>query len=486
MKGRNILFAVLAVGLVVQAHAITNYWINPGVGLWNIPTNWATGAIPGNDEARIGNGGTALIDDSQVVSASFVVMGDTNGTSGTLRMTGGILVCGFDVRVGGTILGAGAASTGFFEQSGGFVFMNDGNVNVGYGIGSAGTYNLSGGDLQINSGAIFAIGNRTSGTVNQSNGTVYVRGFSAPGTAVTQIGRNTATIPASGTYNLSGGILLTPRLQFGNAVGGAGSINVFNLTDTGMLICNSISVTNTSAFNAFNFTGGTLVANGLGITLVNNGGTFSPGRADFASNEGTTATNLPINPISVAVFTTNSYFQGSNGTLRIDIAATGSNDFVDIGLPDATGLTGSSASLEGTIAVHVLDEFNPPLHSTFDILVADSITNHAVVTGLTPDGYGFRASTFIGDDGRYNLRLTVVVTPARLSVPVVLGDGSIQIAFAGSVGALYSVSGSTNIALPLSNWPVLGPATETSPGQYQFTDVPAPGGSQRFYAVFAQ
>jgi len=41
----------------------------------------------------------------------------------------------------------------------------------------------------------------------------------------------------------------------------------------------------------------------------------------------------------------------------------------------------------------------------------------------------------------------------------------------------------TNVTLPLSNWTPLGPATEVSPGYYQFTDPQATNGGQRFYRV---
>src|SRR6266513_1004937 len=104
--------AAAPLALAFQARALTNYWINPGEGPWNEPTNWSRGVVLLNDEARIGNGGTALIDDSQIVITGFAVMGDTNLTRGTLRMTGGSLSTTADIRVGGTTLASGSSSTG--------------------------------------------------------------------------------------------------------------------------------------------------------------------------------------------------------------------------------------------------------------------------------------------------------------------------------------------------------------------------------------
>src|SRR4030095_9902352 len=134
-------------------------------------------------------------------------MGGGSG-SGTILMSGGSLRTNFDIRVGGNASATGG--TGLFEQSGGDIFMNGGNFNVGFGLTAVGVYTMSGGTLIENSGAIFAVGNRGIGTVNQSGGSIYVRGASAVGTSVVQLGRNAAANGngfGSGRYDLSGGIL---------------------------------------------------------------------------------------------------------------------------------------------------------------------------------------------------------------------------------------------------------------------------------------
>jgi hypothetical protein len=137
--------------------------------------------------------------------------------------------------------------------------MNGGNFNVGFGLTAVGTYTMSGGTLIENSGAIFAVGNRGLGTVNQSGGSIYVRGASAVGTSVVQLGRNAATTGngfGSGRYDLSGGILATAFIRYGQVVSGAGVIdtNTFNLRGAGRLITGTIEIFNTAATNSFNFT----------------------------------------------------------------------------------------------------------------------------------------------------------------------------------------------------------------------------------------
>lgn len=323
----------------------------------------------------------------------LVVMADTNATIGTLRMTGGTLTTTSDIRVGGnstTVLGG----TGFFEQSGGEVTMNGGNLNIGIGLGSMGNYNLSGGSMQLNpANPIFAIGNRNTGRVNQSGGTIYLRNVSG----LTQLGRNVAASSGFGTYRLSGGTLATSRLQFGNAISTNATIstNTFELSTNGVLMVGSISNINTAAVNSFNFTGGTLTVMACAIPLTNNGGVLSPAAIDFASAAGTNIASLPVNPIGTNVFIgANNYVQNS-GMLAIDIAGAGNNDFVDIG----AGASVASATLAGMISVRLLNGYRPVVGKTFDVLAADSIINSATITANP--GAAFSSSLVPGSDGQW-------------------------------------------------------------------------------------
>jgi hypothetical protein len=64
------------------------------------------------------------------------------------------------------------------------------------------------------------------------------------------------------------------------------------------------------------------------------------------------------------------------------------------------------------------------------------------------------------------------------------GAGQLQFQFTGAAEASYTVLCATNLTLPLSNWTQVGTVTETSAGQYLFTDsAAAPHPSQRFYRV---
>jgi hypothetical protein len=294
--------------------------------------------------------------------------------------------------------------------------MNAGNLNIGQGSNSTtgltpsmGTYTLSNGTLTLASGNIMAVGNRGTGVVNQSGGTIYVRGAAAnAATAVLQLGRNTAAIPGRGTYTLSGGTAVAANVQFGNAVQTSNTFptNTFNMTG-GTLRAGTLSLINTAATNNFNFTGGTLTATTVNIPLANNGGALSPATLAFTGTG--TANDVVTNPVGLTTIN-NTYTQGAAGSLAIEIAALGAGNF------DRVSVTGA-ASVNGFVNVSMLAGFEPNLGDTFDVLTATGgLTGLPLAQGTTGAGKTFVASV----EGGNTLRLTVVPEPS--STLVLLGS----------------------------------------------------------------
>jgi N-acetylneuraminic acid mutarotase len=76
-----------------------------------------------------------------------------------------------------------------------------------------------------------------------------------------------------------------------------------------------------------------------------------------------------------------------------------------------------------------------------------------------------------------------VIGTIFLNNAIMLPDGAFQFAFTNTPHATFTVSVSTNIALPLNNWTILNGAMEISLGQFQFTDLQATNDGQRFYRV---
>ena len=123
-----------------------------------------------------------------------------------------------------------------------------------------------------------------------------------------------------------------------------------------------------------------------------------------------------------------------------------------------------------------------------------SYANSNVVSSLTLNNLS------LSDAGKYtvvasNYWGSVTSSPAILNVtantvppPVInpqltAGGGSFQLAFTNNPGASFTVLRSTNVALPVGSWTVLGTATEVSPGQYQFTDPGAQTNNQQYYRI---
>jgi len=74
-------------------------------------------------------------------------------------------------------------------------------------------------------------------------------------------------------------------------------------------------------------------------------------------------------------------------------------------------------------------------------------------------------------------------SPIQIAAATITSGSAFQLSFSNTPGALFTVVATTNVALPLSNWTVLGSVTEISPGQFQFTDPQATNSPQRLYRV---
>jgi hypothetical protein len=75
--------------------------------------------------------------------------------------------------------------------------------------------------------------------------------------------------------------------------------------------------------------------------------------------------------------------------------------------------------------------------------------------------------------------------PIMLTHPARLTNGTVQFTFTNVPNWPFTVLGTTNVALPASNWTTLTGLTEILPGQFQFTDSNSSNSPRRFYRVFS-
>jgi hypothetical protein len=64
-----------------------------------------------------------------------------------------------------------------------------------------------------------------------------------------------------------------------------------------------------------------------------------------------------------------------------------------------------------------------------------------------------------------------------------VGKGVFRFTFSDNPSATFTVLSATNLSLPLSEWTVVGAASNIAPGLFQFTDLQAGTNGQRFYGV---
>jgi len=91
---------------------------------------------------------------------------------------------------------------------------------------------------------------------------------------------------------------------------------------------------------------------------------------------------------------------------------------------------------------------------------------------------------YIANDNKV-YAFAVPAAPTTLTNLTILPDGTFQFGFGGTPGASFTVFGTTNLALPFTNWALLGSVPEVSPGNYQFNDPQSKSNLQRFYRVQA-
>ena len=206
---RSVVCTAALFAWAIPAMAQTQWQGSPGVpGNWTDTANWVGGSLPTAD-ARIENGGIAVIDTSPV-SVPLVRI-----DPGTLRIgASGSLVADGVVRVGSQ-----AGKAGLLEVNGGSLtatnIANAMGMIIGESEGSTGTVVVADGVVTLGSLRIASSG---AGVLAISNGVVTVKGsnssYSYVGGAATATGE---IVQSGGAFNFSGTTLL-----LGSAAGSRG------------------------------------------------------------------------------------------------------------------------------------------------------------------------------------------------------------------------------------------------------------------------
>ena len=414
---------------------------------------------------------TWLVGDNSPQSSS------SSATHGTVDLSGGTV----DALVGTLVIGksqktTGVDTTGVLTFAGGTLDVN--TLQAGFqaqsGATSAGigTLNVNGAAL-LNVNTILELGHtsggagtaNTSGTLNVNGGTVQTTNLAGSG-GISTVNLN------SGTINLQGGQAANvSTLNIGTAGGSLGAL-LANAT--------SIQVSNTLVIAANGTMAGDTFVTAPGL-IVN--GTVSPGvNGDIGAvtNSGGLTLGAGGNLVvtvqnALGAPVTGWSFLQTGG--RIDVQATNANPF--------------------TIQVQSFDPNGSGEVTNFD---AGTNYNWVIGTGtggitnFSADKFTVDASAFNNDlaGGTFSVQtngnsLVLVFT----SLPPVPAFGSIQLGgtnavFSGTggrAGGTYYLLATTNLALPLNQWPCMATNAFDGGGNFIFTNPVTPDATQQFYRL---
>jgi hypothetical protein len=131
------------------------------------------------------------------------------------------------------------------------------------------------------------------------------------------------------------------------------------------------------------------------------------------------------------------------------------------------------------------------LPPTVDLLAPFAPTSDEpwlTITGITNGVVSFTFATNSGPIRGAKITLLGQTIPIRQSSPpnflnpTTLGDGVFQFAFSNFQNSFFTVLSTTDLFLPVTNWTIVGTASNIAPNLFQFTDTQATN-SQRYYTV---
>jgi DNA-binding beta-propeller fold protein YncE len=212
--------------------------------------------------------------------------------------------------------------------------------------------------------------------------------------------------------------------------------------------------------------------------------------ADFGNNaieEWTAANHIVTTLVSSGL--NNPYGVAVDGARNVYIADTYDSAikelpyvFVDP-TPKLEGLEEGADSLPVVLPItaNLLPPFAPASDQSW--LTITGITNGVVSFSFTADTGPARTAHINLFDQSIPITQGTIGTPPILTNIQILASNILQFEFTNIQTASLTVLSSTNLSLPMSNWTAIGTASNTAPGQFQFTSQPTTNDAQRFYGV---
>jgi hypothetical protein len=409
------------------------------------------------------------------------------GQNGNDRFTGSLEVDGGVISFGGArYLGEGGMQ------------VNGGALRVGvdasthyvngqrFGLGSSATYltniatmNLVNGFVDLAAGSGNSIGAQISTVFNQSGGT------NQNGVTAGVNGGTTATFSIGGTgsgtnnnltaYTLTGGLFASAGTVQGAAAPGPGSVNNFNFMG-GTLAVQSFNATYLGSSPAATATANqTNVSLAIG-TLANYGGALAPGYLGFPGKTAVTGNYAVSNNAAVLAIDLGGPTQASAFTNALN-----NYDFVSVS---------GTAALGGSLRVNLINNFSNSLAATntFTILTAGGLSGAFTnVTGGRVPVANYSGGSFLVVTSAMSVVLTnfyaAASPPPVINGFQITGNNLVIAGTSGGSGVNCYVLATTNLLLPMTNWPIIATQQFNAGGVVLFTNPLGTNVAQSFYRL---
>ena len=276
-----------------------------------------------------------------------------------------------------------------------------------------------------------------------------------------------------------------------------------------LYVADQVSATN-GVINKFSMVGGNWTPNGSFTNSLGIDGLFATTNGDggvnlfYTTGSGGSRTNSVVRvtdaggwnqPISITSSNVLYTATGSTSLKGLTFVPQGTTNAVEpIPAPVLTAQNGASVTSSFSVTNTPSD---PAWHAAITAITVNGSTLPSAAYNITQPGkivFNPAQSVLLQGAGPRNIVVTATgYSPAQVTQSIagvsptlggvtVTGD-ALNFSFTSASGLSFTVLGSTNVALPLNQWTVLGPATEGPSAHYQFTDPNSTTNSEVFYTI---
>jgi len=420
------------------------------------------------------SGKTILLTSGQIVLSNNITI-DASALANGIAINGNGTARVFEVTNAAALLEALTITNGFGSDGGfygGGGILNFGNLTLANCTLSGNSETgWIGGAIDAETGTVTAnqctfSGNSASGSSCFGGGAigVYAATVTVNQSTLSDNSVNNSHNGGGGIFDSQGKLVVNQCTLSGNSANSsdAGGGGIYN--NDGTLVVNQSTVAANSANNTDG--GGGINDFGLGNTMLTNSifaaNTATGGQGADIFNNYVSLTFGGTNLVQAVIYNNNATINGTYLTAAANLAPLGNYGGPTPTMPPLAGSPAIDSGDDSAASQFATDQRGFPrvAGAHVDIGAVEAQTapadNPPVLGNITLSGGGGGS-----------------------------GTGTFLFTFTNAPDADFTVLTSTNVALPLAIWTVLGEVMQPAPGQYEFTDPQATTNAMRFYRVIS-